>query len=145
MTIDPKSEPLVRKAMNAAVRSNPDEFEAALTALDDPGTAAEALRLITGIVRWLLHSEFEGEPTEADLDEVALEVHRSETWSRLTNNEIREALRGITTGAQPSGVEPQAVFVAALVIGAYLLAAATDAPKQWYETLDEVEAHLERQ
>jgi hypothetical protein len=50
----------------------------------------------------------------------------------------------MTTGAPPSGVEPQAVFIAALVLGAYLLAAGTEAPKQWYEYLDEIEAVLER-
>lgn len=92
----------------------------------------------------MLHREFEGQPTEADLDEVADEVHRSESWSKLTRAEIHEALRGMTTGAPPIGVEPQAVFIAALVLGAYLLAAATEAPKQWYESLDEVEAVLER-
>lgn len=144
MRIDPKIESLVRKAMNASVRSNPDEFEAALAPFEHLDTAAEALRLTTGIAIWLLHREFEGEPNEVDLDEVADEVHRSESWSELTRAEIREALQVMTTGAPPSGVEPKAIFIAALVLGAYLLAAGIKAPKQWYEYLDDVEAVLER-
>lgn len=143
MKIDPRIEPLVRTTLNAAVKADEKRFGQALAAFADRQTLTEALQLTGAIVLFVLHEEFEADPGDEDLRQVAEDVVRNETWAGLAPNEVRVALTGLMTGRQVESVEPQAMAVATFVTAAYLLASSTEPPRAWFEYLDDVEAALE--
>jgi hypothetical protein len=144
MKIDPRIEPLVRTTLNAAVKADEKRFGQALAAFADQHTLTQALQLTGAIVLFVLHEEFEANPGDEELRQVADDVVRNETWAGLTPEEVLVTLTGLLTGRQVASVEPQAMAVATFVIAGYLLASSTEPPKAWFEYLDEVEAALER-
>ena len=104
MKIDPRIEPLVRTTLNAAVKADEKRFEQALAAFADQHTLTQALQLTGAIVLFVLHEEFEANPGDEDLRQVAT------MWcvTRPGRTDLRTllALTGLMTGRQVASVNP---------------------------------------
>ena len=106
MSIDSNVEPLVRRILDAVVKSNEDEFDASLSALPDK-FRADALELTVAICAYTLFDAYEGRLTPEDLQLVAATVARMESWVRLTPQEVAETwgldLEQIVVAARHAG------------------------------------------
>jgi hypothetical protein len=138
-------EPLVREALAASVKGNPERFQEALSAFPNEQAAADGLRLAHAIANFALLRQFGHQPNEDEITELAADIAQSEAWSTLTAPDIASVLRGMFSGREGESLEPEVKVSAPFIIAAFALGSAVEPPKWWFEYLDEIEAVLERQ
>jgi hypothetical protein len=145
MKISRTVEPLVREALGAAVKRDWGRFARAMEAFPSEEDGREGLQLATAVALFVLHQEHGHPPSQTEIEQLAREIAEVETWTTLSQGEIRSGLLAMTQkGATEPGVPQEVLMVLPYVTAAYLLAGAVEPPKWWFNRLDEVEAAIDR-
>lgn len=145
MKIDSQIEPVVREALDAAVKRDADRLGTALASFKDDSARRKGLELSVAIGGVALLDMYDGNPTPADLAQGAQVISEMESWSGLSQDEVHGYLTALANREPLEGKFPpdRAVFLI-FVVGASLL---SSTPKSregewWYQYLDRVEATI---
>jgi hypothetical protein len=144
MKIDSKVEPLVREALDAAVKQDIDRLDAALDAFADDTKRRDGLALLFAISRLVLHDLNEGKnPTDEQVSDLADWIAEEEAWAGLPADEIRNFLLWLL-GDDSKTVNQDMYIVLVFVVTATLLSSRRQPDGQWwFDYLDQIEAALE--
>ncbi|MEV4754776.1 hypothetical protein AB0J86_06630 [Micromonospora sp. NPDC049559] len=144
MKISSRVEPLVRNALDAAVKRDFPKLDAALKTFPDDQTTKQGVELVLAVTLYVLHDIHRGKPSEAETRAVAAEIARAETWARPTETETSEFLLKLVDG-QPfaPSVPTENVFILAFVSAANLLSSCRRDDEEWWNYLDRAEAAIE--
>jgi hypothetical protein len=142
MEIDSRVEPLVRSVLNAAVKTDFEQFTASMQQFKDQESAKKGLQLAVAICLYVLFDQYKRRPTDDEISRILKSAAETEQWVELREGELREALMSMLDNREPQLPSPVSV-VAPFVLTAYLLAGSVKKPKWWFEYLDEVLAGLE--
>jgi hypothetical protein len=145
MIIDDRTEPLVRHALEGAVKRDDDRLDAALSAFPDDETRLSGLRLTAAICGAALADLYDTRPSDDQLRVLAQKVAELEAWAVLTPDEVHRFLGAIRDGRPVDRSVPvESLVPLTYVITASLLSSAPRAEGQWwFNTLDRLESHLE--
>lgn len=146
MVIDDQVEPLVRRILDAVVKCDEDEFDAALSALSSEDVLPKALELAGAICLYALFDAYEGRPTAEEINLVAETVAEMETWVPLTAGEVNTLLVTLMDNNQLADrFEAQTAVVYTFIVTGSILAASPKIKKGewWFNYLDRVEAAIE--
>ncbi len=145
MKIDDKVEPMVRAVLDAAVNRDTDRFERALSAFDRAQLQA-AVELAVAICAFVLFEIHDGNPTEADAQEIASDIGSQETWVGARPSEVSAFLDAVVRRQpMPNVLSQDGVIVLPFIVAANLLATSSQ-PEEgewWFNYLDKVEAAIE--
>ncbi|GIJ49402.1 hypothetical protein Val02_62880 [Virgisporangium aliadipatigenens] len=146
MKIDKNVEPLVRKALAAAVKRDPDLLATALRAFpnDDAIRRGSELAIaVAGLVAIDIHS---GRPTDSELRTLAQEIADSEAWAGFSADDVYTFLATMFAGRPVAEVlTPEKVSVLIFLVPATLLSAFRREDENWWDHLDRAEAAIERE
>ncbi|MEO3821240.1 hypothetical protein [Plantactinospora sp. B24E8] len=144
MKISSRVEPLVRDALDAAVKRDFAKLDAALKAFPDDQTTQQGVELALAVTVYVLHDIHQGKPSEAETRSVAEEIARAEAWAQPTAEETSEFLLKLVSG-QPfaPSVPSENVFILAFVSAANLLSSCRRDDEEWWNYLDRAEAAIE--
>jgi hypothetical protein len=146
MRINEHVEPLVREALDAAVKREGDRLDAALDAFSDESQRRTGLELVHAIARYVLLDLYQGQhPSHEQVQALADKIAEMESWSTLPADEIRSFLL-LLLGDTERTVDPDAAVLLSFVVAAALLSSRRRPEGQWwFNYLDQVEAALETQ
>jgi hypothetical protein len=144
MKIDDHVEPLVREALDAAVKQDLDRFETALDAFNDDAKRRDGLVLLFAIARMVLHDLYEGKnPTDEQVRDFADYIGKEEDWAGLPAGEIQKFLLWLL-GDDSKKVDPDLYIPLVFVVTATMLSFRRKPEGQWwFNYLDQIEAALE--
>lgn len=146
MVIDDRVEPLVRAVLDAAVKRDADRFRAALAAFPDDEATRKGVELALSIIGFVLLDVHEGKPSPDEVQSVAADISRQETWIGPTTDEVATFITALLNGRSLGDVLPSdSVIVLAYAVAANLLASSSkpDDGEWWFNYLDKVEAAIE--
>ena len=146
MQIDERVEPLVRTALDAAVKRSFSKLEAALKQFPDDDAVRKGVELALAIIGLILIEEHQGKPNAAQIHKFALELAAEETWAETTADEVDEFLTRLLSGMPFAGViPPENVIILSFVVAGYALASLRRDDERWWNHLDRAEAAIEAQ
>lgn len=144
MRIDDQVEPLVREALTAVVKSDPERLRQAFTAFPDNDAMTSGARLATAVALYVLNDVYGQRPTPAELRSVADKLVEMEDWTDVTPDEVTTFLTASYDGARATEVLPaDRIAPLAYVIAGNLLSSCCKDGEYWFNYLDRVEAGLE--
>jgi len=144
MRIDDQVEPLVREALTAVVKSDPDRLRQAFTAFPNDDAMTSGARLATAVALYVLNDVYGRRPTPAELRSVADKLVEMEDWTDVTSDEVTTFLTGAYDGARATQVLPaNRVAPLAYVIAGNLLSSCCKEGESWFNYLDRAESGLE--
>ncbi|MGH3729924.1 MAG: hypothetical protein ACRDTU_14425 [Micromonosporaceae bacterium] len=145
MEIDSQVEPLVREALDAAVKKDADRLGTALTAFADEDMWRRGLELTVAIGTVALLDMYDGGPSAEELPEGARAISDMEAWAGLSSDEVRGYLTALAN-REPldDKLHPERAVLLVFVVTGSLL---SSSPKKregewWYQYLDRVEATI---
>lgn len=141
MQIDEQVEEHVRDAFGASIDRDSERMRSALDGMNSE-QLRDALSLAYFAVGYVMNDVYDGDPSSADIADVAKRVVRSEQdWIDLNESEVSGLLAAASKGAaEVSGVKPGDALGLTIVTGAALLAGFRRAKENenWDDYLDEV-------
>lgn len=144
MKISKHVEPLVRSALDAAVKRDFNRLDAALKAFPHDQAVKEAVALALSVTLYVLRDIHHGQPTNLETEAVAAEIVRAEAWAQPTEAEAKTFLVKLVNGEPLAEDLPsESVIVLAFISAASLLASCHREDEQWWDYLDRAEAALE--
>lgn len=146
MEIDDRTEAAVRNLFNAVVKSDENEFDAAVRALPDDESRQKALELAISICAFVLIDTYDRRPTAGDLELVSQAVVEMESWVSPGAQEVSNFLTSVINGRPlTESLDPQSAFFLTFIITGSLLAASPKIQdgEWWFNYLDRVEAAIE--
>ncbi|WP_320067582.1 hypothetical protein [Micromonospora sp. RTGN7] len=144
MKISKQVEPLVRSALDAAVKRDFDRLDAALKAFPNDQAVAEAVALALSVILYVLRDLHHGKPSKPETEAIAAEIARGEAWAQPTEGEVKTFLVKLVNGEPLAEDLPsESVIVLAFVSAASLLASCHREDEQWWDYLDRAETALE--
>jgi len=144
MKISDRVEPLMRRAIDAAVKRDAAKLDAALNSFPDDQAVTEAVELALAVVRYVLWDQYQGKPTDAEAEAVAVEITRAEAWAQPIESEVVTFLQRLVNGVPFAGEVPaEQVIILAFVSAANLLASCHRENEKWWNYLDRAEAAIE--
>ena len=144
MRIDEQVEPLVREALTAVVKSDPDRLRQAFTAFPDDDTMVSGARLATAVALYVLNDVYGRRPTPAELRSVADKLVEMEDWTDVTSDEVTTFLTAAYDGTRADQVLPvDRIAPLAYVIAGNLLSSCCKEGEFWFNYLDRAESGLE--
>jgi hypothetical protein len=146
MVIDDRVEPLVRAVLDAAVMRDTARFQAALAAFPDDEATRKGVELALAVIGFVLLDVHGGKPSPDDVQAVAADISRQETWIGPTVDEVTTFITALLNGRSLGETLPsESVIVLAYVVAANLLASSSnpDDGEWWFNYLDKVEAAIE--
>jgi hypothetical protein len=145
MNIDERVEPLVRQALEGAVKSDENRLDAALKAFPDEATRLAGLRLALAICGAVVLDLYKGQPSGEQRRALAEKVAEMEGWASLTAVDVDTFLTALLAGSPlEEAMDPESVVPLTFIITGSLLSAAPQAEdRYWFNYLDHVEAAIE--
>jgi len=143
--IDDRVEPVVREALAAAAKKNPERFQQAIAAFPDDESIIKGIRLAAAVALFALHDAHDGrKPTNAELTEIAADMAEDEDWTDITSDEVVKYATAAYDKVQFDQVLPmERVIILAFVVAANLLASYRGDDEEWWDYLDRAEAVIE--
>jgi hypothetical protein len=144
--IDEQVEPFVRRVLGAAVRRDPEQFEAALGAFPDDETRGRGLGLAIAVAAFVMFDTYGGVPSPEYVRGLAETVATAETWATLTTDEVGAYLSAVLNRTPlDAALDPPTAVRLTFIITASLLASSRRAEEYgwWFNYLDRVEAAIE--
>ena len=146
MDIDDRVEPLVREAIDAAVKKNLDRLHAAFSAINDGGTVTSATDLIQAVCAKVVLDTFHGQrPTYAQIDSLAGDIAFEEGWARVRKNDIAAMLNNALSDEELPCHElsPEEEAALPFIVAANLLTENSEPlDGDWIDYLDRVESSI---
>jgi hypothetical protein len=144
MKIDDRVEPLVRTALDAAVKRNFDKLTTALSAFPDDDTVKKAVELTLAVTGFIMYDVHRGKPSSEQIRAVATKLAEMETWAEPTADEV-DTFLGKLVNSQPFAAEvpPENVIILSFVVAANLLSSFRKPEERWWDYLDRVEAAID--
>lgn len=146
MDIDGRVEPLVREAIDAAVKKNLDRLHAAFTEISDGGTVTSATDLVRAVCAKAVLDTFHGQrPTYAQIDSLAGDIAFEEGWARVRKNDIATLLNNALSDEEPAYHElsPDEEVALPFIVAANLLTENSEpSDGDWVDYLDRVESTI---
>ncbi|MGH3712486.1 MAG: hypothetical protein ACRDT4_03360 [Micromonosporaceae bacterium] len=146
MEIDERVEPLVRKALNAAVKRDTDRLDAALKAFPDVEARQKGLELAMMIAIAALYDSYGGKPSLEQVGQVANLLSETEEWSGITAEDAFKYLRTVLAGESIAEAFDHEVAVPwTFVVTAALLSSSEQKREGefWFNYLDRILMQLE--
>ncbi|MEG3634021.1 hypothetical protein [Micromonospora palythoicola] len=144
MEISKRVEPLVRSALDAAVKRDFNRLDAALKVFPDDQAVKDAVALALSVTLYVLRDTHNGKPSEQETEAVAVEIARAEPWAQATQAEVSTFLRKLVNGEPFADELPsESVIILAFVSAANLLASCHRQDEEWWDYLDRAEAAIE--
>ena len=144
MRIDDQVEPLVREALTAVVKSDPERLRAAFTAFPDDEATTSGARLATAVSLYVLNDVYGQRPTRAELKSVADKLVEMEDWTDATSEEVVTFLSAAYDGIRADKVlSVNRVAPLAYLIAGNLLSSCCKDGEYWFNYLDRAESALE--
>jgi hypothetical protein len=142
--IDDRVEPLVREALTAVVKHDPERLQRALEAFPDDDTMTKGTQLAVAVSLYVLHEVYGRRPTEAELRAVAGKVADLENWAGVATDEVMAFLTAAFDRTRVDQILPlDRVALLAYVVAGNLLASLCKDGEWWFNYLDRVEAVIE--
>lgn len=146
MDIDERVEPLVREAIDAAVKKNLDQLHAAFSAISDRGTVTNATDLVRAVCAQVVLDTFHGQrPTYAQIDSLAGDIAFEEGWARVRKNDIATLLNNVLLGEEQvyHELSPEEEVALPFIVAANLLTENSEpSDGDWIDYLDRVESSI---
>jgi hypothetical protein len=145
MRIDDRIEPLVRQALEGAVKRDGDRLDAALTAFPDETSRLAGLQLVVAICGMTLVELYGDKPSADDIQALADKVAEMEGWASITSGEVSTFLTALINATPlEQALSPERIVPLAFIVTASLLSGAPRAEGEWwFNRLDQVEAAIE--
>jgi hypothetical protein len=144
MRIDEQVEPLVREALTAVVKSDPERLRQALTSFPDDNATIAGTRLATAVALYVLDDVYGHRPTPAELRSVADKLVEMEDWTDVTADEVTMFLVVAHDGTRADRVLPaDRITPLAYLIAGNLLSSCCKEGEFWFNYLDRAESALE--
>ncbi|MEU8154925.1 hypothetical protein AB0B94_14755 [Micromonospora sp. NPDC048986] len=145
MKIDDRTEQRVRDTLHWVVKRDLNKFDAALKSFPDEAAQKAALALVVAVSGFVLIDLHGARPTPQQVDVLAEEIGRMETWASVSAEETASFINAVVAGRSlTEHSTPEDVVVLAFVIAGSLLAARPMPEGQWwFNYLDKVEAAIE--
>jgi hypothetical protein len=144
--IDDRVEPLVRKALNAAVKRDIDRLDAALKTFPDEEARMKGLELATMIAIAVLYDSYGGKPSPEQVRDAASVFEGAEEWAGITAEDVHRYLTTVLAGEPIAEAFDLEVAVPwTFVITAGLLASSSKVrdDEWWFNYLDRILMQLE--
>ncbi|MCG5434621.1 hypothetical protein [Micromonospora foliorum] len=145
MKIDDRTEQRVRDTLHWVVKRDLNKFDAALKSFPDEAAQKAALALVVAVSGFVLIDLHGARPTPQQVDVLAEEIGRMETWASVSADEAASFMNAVVTGRPlTERFTPGDVVVLAFVVAGSLLAARPMPEGEWwFNYLDKVEAAIE--
>jgi hypothetical protein len=145
--IDDRIEPLVRNALDAAVRHDEDRFDAALRGFPDDLARAKGLELAISICLFALIDAYGGVPSAAQTRAAAEEIAGMEEWAGVSVDDVHRYLTAVLNRQLVDAMDAQTAVMLTFIVTASILASSSKLQdgEWWFNYLDRVEAALESQ
>jgi hypothetical protein len=144
MRIDAQIEPLVREALTAVVKSDPDRLRRAFEAFPDSDAMTSGARLATAVTLFVLHDIYGRRPTLAEVRSVADKLVEMEDWTDVSSEEVTAFLTAAYDGSRADQVLPaDRIAPLAYVTAGNLLSSCCKEGEFWFNYLDRAESGLE--
>jgi hypothetical protein len=144
MRIDDQVEPLVREALTAVVKSDPDRLRQAFAAFPDGSAMTSGARLATAVALFVLNDVYGRRPTPAEVRSVADKLVELEDWTDISSDEVTTFLTAAYGGTRADRILPaDRIAPLAYVIAGNLLSSCCKEGEFWFNYLDRAESGLE--
>jgi hypothetical protein len=144
MEIDSRLEPLVREALTAVVKRNPERLQTALASFPDDLSLTKGAQLAVAVALYVLQDAYGRKLTEQEIRAVADKLVEQEDWTDLTSDEIATFLTAAYDRTSADRVLPlDRVGPVAFVLAGNLLSSCCKEGEWWFNYLDRAEAVLE--
>lgn len=144
MKIDRQVEPLVREALTAVVKRDPERLARALATFPAGEATVSGARLAMAVALYVLRDQSGQTPTEKEIRVVAGDIAKAEDWTDVTPDEITTALNSALGGVRADSVLPmERILLLAYVIAGYLVSSYRRDDDEWWDYLDRAEAAIE--
>lgn len=144
MEIDGTVEPLVREALTAVVKRDPDRFAAAVAAFPDGEAIIKGMRLATALSLYALSDHYGRTPTNSEIQAVAAKLVEMEHWTDVTSSEVVATLQAAINNTPADEVLPmERTLIVAYVSAGNLLSSAHRDDEKWWDFLNRAEAAIE--
>jgi hypothetical protein len=139
--IDPQMEPLVRTAIDAAVKRSFDKLNAALRSFPNDDAVRKGVELSLAVCGFVMIDAHSGTPNDEQVRVVAEDIAEMEQWAEPTADEIHTFLSRLLSG-QPLADQfsAESVIILAFIVTAALLASFHNPDEKWWDYLDRAEA-----
>lgn len=144
MRIDDRIESLVREALTAVVKGEPERMRRAFLAFRDDRSLNEGTQLATAVSVYVLNDVYGQPPTPTELREVADNVVNMEDWTDVSSDEIVAFLSAAYSGTNVvEVVQVDRIAAIAFLTAGHLLASCCEDGEYWFNYLDRVETAIE--
>ena len=145
MEIDSQIEPLVREALDAAVKEDEDRLGAALSAFPDEYAGRKGLELTVAISYVALMDMYDGSPSDEELTQAATVLAELAQWAGVTAEDAHAYLATLrNAGSFRETFDSDTAVFLIFVITATMLAASPKVKEDewWFNYLDRIEATI---
>ena len=144
MKIDDRIESLVREALTAVVKRDPERLQAAIAAFPDEHALTAGYRLAAAIALYVLQDQYGRQPTPAEVRAVADKLVELEGWTDIQSDEVTRYLTALYGGTRVDEVLLlERAFLVSYVLAGDLLSTCRRKTEDWWDYLDRAEAAIE--
>jgi hypothetical protein len=146
MKIDDRIEPLVRSALDAAVKQDEQRFDAALAAFPDGTARLHGLELGVAICGFIVIDAYDGKPSREETRLLAEKVASLSAWAGVSAADADRLLDTILSGKPlADSFDAESAINLIFVVTACILAASEKVGdgEWWFNYLDRVESAIE--
>jgi hypothetical protein len=144
MKISSVVEPLVREALTAVVKGDPERLQRAFLAFPNDEVMTDGARIASAISLYVLFDSYGRRATSEEIRAVAEKVVELEDWTDITSEEVEAFLDAAYKGDKAVQVLPTGrIAPLAYVIAGNLLSSCHKEGEGWWDYLDRAEAAIE--
>lgn len=144
MRIDDQVEQIMREALTAVVKEDPERLQRAFASFSSNDDLAQGTRIALAVSVYVLNEAYGRAPTPAEIQSVATKAATMEKWTDISANEMASLLTAAYAGSRVDEVlTADRIAPVAFVVAANLLSSCCRKDEYWFDYLDRAEAAIE--